>query len=105
CVLAPLLARGGDRDATRLAAEGRLLGGDAAARVGSRESARERREAALALVPPGGGQAIEKRALAVTARALLSLDRMDEARPLVERLFALGYRHPTLTATWQQKAR
>ena len=94
--LAPLLARGTDREATRRAAEGRLLAADVAARRGNAPLARQLREAALALVVSGRGTNPEMRLLAVQARALLALNRTAEARAIVERLTSLGYRHPTL---------
>ena len=71
----------------------------AAARRGDRAAARRWREAALAFVPDTA-QAIEKRSAALRARALLALGRIDEARPIVERLLALGYRHPSLVNPW-----
>ncbi|HEY5616926.1 MAG TPA: protein kinase [Vicinamibacterales bacterium] len=95
-VLAPLLARGNDREAMRRAADGRLLAADVAARRGNARSAQELREAALALVVSGQETNPEKRLLAVQARALLALNRTAEARPIVERLTSLGYRHPSL---------
>ena len=95
-VLAPILARGSDREATRRAAEGRLLPADVAARRGNARLAQQLREAALALVVSGQDANPEKRLLAVQARALLTLNRTAEAGPIVERLTSLGYRHPTL---------
>ena len=95
-VLAPLLARGNDREATRKAAEGRLLAADVAARRGNAQFAQQLREAALALVVSGQEANPEKRLLAVQARALRALNRTAEAGPIVERLTSLGYRHPTL---------
>jgi hypothetical protein len=54
------------------------------------------REAALKLVVSSQEANPEKRLLAVQARALLALNRVTEAHPIVERLTRLGYRHPTL---------
>ncbi len=95
-ITAALVARGTDRDAMRLAAEGRLLGADAAARQGDAARATNLREGALALVKGSPSGATDKPTIAVKARALMSLNRRDEAKALVERLLALGYRHPTL---------
>ena len=95
-VLAPLVARGTDRDATRRIAEGRLLAADVAARRGDTRSAQQLREAALAVVVSGQEANPEKRLLAVQARALMTLNRTAEANPIVERLTSLGYRHPSL---------
>jgi hypothetical protein len=39
-----------------------------------------------------------------SARALIALNRIDEARPLVEHLLATGYRHPALLAAWRPHA-
>jgi tetratricopeptide (TPR) repeat protein len=101
-LLAPLLARGSDREATRRAAEGRLLAADIAARRGNAVQAKQLRESALALVVSEQEANPEKRLLAVQARALLALNRTAEAGPIVERLTSLGYRHPTLTKLAQQ---
>ena len=95
-LLAPLLGHGIDREATRRTAEGRLLAADVAARRGNAQLALRLREAALALVVSGQETNPEKGLLAVQARALLALNRAAEARPIVERLTRLGYRHPAL---------
>jgi eukaryotic-like serine/threonine-protein kinase len=95
-LLAPLVARGNDREATRRAAEGRLLAADVAARRGDARRAQQLRETALAMIVSSQEANPEKRLLAVQARALLALNRVAEARPIVERLTSLGYRHPTL---------
>jgi serine/threonine-protein kinase len=95
-LLAPLLARGTDREATRRAADGRLLAADVAARGGNTQRAQQLRETALALVTTGRETNPEKRLLAVEARALLALNRTAEARPILDRLTSLGYLHPTL---------
>jgi tetratricopeptide (TPR) repeat protein len=102
-LLAPLLARGTDREATRRAAEGRLLAADVAARRGNVQLAQQLREAALGLVVAGQETNPEKRLLAVQARALLTLNRTAEARPIVERLMRLGYRHPALMRVVKQR--
>jgi serine/threonine-protein kinase len=102
-LLAPLLARGTDREATRRAADGRLLAADVAARRGNAALAKQLREAALLLIVSGQEANPEKRLLAVQARALLALNRAAEARPIVERLTSLGYRHPTLIRRVQQR--
>jgi tRNA A-37 threonylcarbamoyl transferase component Bud32/tetratricopeptide (TPR) repeat protein len=95
-LLAPLLTRRSDRDAARRAAEGRLLAADLAARRGNAGQAQQLRETALAIVVSSQEANPEKRLLAVQARALLALNRVAKARPIVERLTSLGYRHPTL---------
>ena len=95
-LLAPLLARGTDREATRRAAEGRLLAADVAARRGNARLAQQLREAALALVASGQETNPEKRLLAVQARALLALNRTAKPARSSNGLLSLGYRHPTL---------
>jgi hypothetical protein len=104
-IVSPLVARGTDREAARLTAETRLLAADVAERTGDVARARRLRESVLALLPVTTTGALEKRAMATTARALLALGRVSEARPLVERLVTLGYRHPTLTTLLQEKRR
>ena len=94
-ITAALVADGRDRDTIRLAAEGRLLGADAAAREGDPARAARLREGALALLQ-ASSTVIDKRTLAVKARALMALNRKGEANALIDRLLALGYRHPTL---------
>jgi hypothetical protein len=73
-----------------------LLAADVASGRGNAQLAKELREAALALVLARRGPNPEKQLLALEARALLALNRAAEARPIVERLTHLGYRHPTL---------
>jgi hypothetical protein len=46
----------------------------------------------------------DRRTIALRARALIALNRIDEARPLVEHLIATGYRHPALLADWRPHA-
>jgi serine/threonine-protein kinase len=95
-LLGPLLKRGTDREATRIAAEEGLLAADVAGRRGDAHQAQQLRETALAMVISSQEANPEKRLLAVQARALLALNRAVDARPIVERLTRLGYRHPTL---------
>ena len=104
-IASPLAARGTDRDAARLTAETRLLAADVAERSGDLAAAQRLRESVLTLLPVTTTGALEKRAMATTARALLVLGRVSEARPLVERLVSLGYRHPTLMTLLQEKSR
>jgi tetratricopeptide (TPR) repeat protein len=101
-LLSPIIELRRDRVAMARAAEGRLLAGDVAERRGNVNIARETRESALALVA-SDAPVIDKRVLAVKARALIALNRIDEARPIVERLIHLGYRHPMLLNVWREK--
>jgi eukaryotic-like serine/threonine-protein kinase len=102
-IASPLAVRGADRDSARLMAEAKLLAADIAERAGDAAAARRLRESVLTLLPVTTTGALEKRAMATTARALLALGRVSEARPLVERLTALGYRHPTLLRLAKEK--
>jgi len=104
-VLLDLVVKGGDREAARISAEGLLLAADAASKSGRPAEARSMREAALAVIPPGAPRQLEPRVLATRARALLALDRVDEAAPAVEQLQAMSYRHPTLITLWNEKRR
>ena len=79
-----------------------VLGAAIAARRGHAARAIQMREAALALV--ANPAATDKRLTATRARTLLALGRVDDAAPLVERLFAAGYRHPVLVADWTSRA-
>ncbi len=99
--LAPLLARGGDLDATIRAADARLLAGEVAARQGNPSRARQMRESALAL--SNSGAPSDRRSLVIQARALLALDRVADATPIVERLTKLGYRHPAVMKIYREK--
>jgi eukaryotic-like serine/threonine-protein kinase len=105
-IASQLAARGTDRDAARLTAEARLLAAEVAERTGDLAGARRLRESVLTLLPVTTTGALEKRAMATAARALIALGRVAEARPLVERLVTHGYRHPTLmTPSQEQKGR
>jgi eukaryotic-like serine/threonine-protein kinase len=92
---APLVARGQDRESLALAVDGRLLAADAAERDGDRTGAARLREHALTLLE-GAPTALDKRTMAVKARALMALHRRDEANALIDRLLTLGYHHPAL---------
>lgn len=102
-LLAPLVERGTDPDAARIAAEARLLAADAWVRRGDRARAHAVRLEALALAAHAADQTGDRRTADVWARALLALDRVDEARPIVEQLFAQAYRHPALVDAWRVK--
>jgi tetratricopeptide (TPR) repeat protein len=102
-IVSPLAGGGADRDSARLMAEAKLLAADIAERTGDEAAARRLRESVLTLLPVTTTGVLEKRAMATTARALLALGRVSEARPLVERLTVLGYRHPTLIRLSKEK--
>ena len=89
-IVGPLVERCTIRDARRWAAEARLAAADIAERHHDRSEASRLRESAITLVT-GGNAPLEKEVLALQARALLALGRVEEARPVVARLLAQGY--------------
>ena len=97
-VLEPLVAT--DVAAARLAAEARLLAGEALAASGKAADAQRQRQRAYDALAPMASRLTEKRALAAWVQVLLALDRRDEARPAFERLKSIGYRHPVLLRAW-----
>ena len=99
--LAPILAKRSDLDALGYAAEGHLLQAAVSTRLGDETRAASEATAALAALD---GPIQDRRTTAVRARALIALNRIDEARPLVEHLLATGYRHPALLAAWRPHA-
>jgi eukaryotic-like serine/threonine-protein kinase len=99
--LAPVVAKHADVDALGYAAEGRLLQAAVSARVPDRKRFVSESSAALALLETA---IPDRRTIALRARALIALNRIDEARPLVEHLIATGYRHPALLADWRPHA-
>jgi serine/threonine-protein kinase len=103
-LLGPLTAKAGDLDAARIVAEARLLAGDSLLALGDPAEALRRRERAREVLAAGAGELTDARALATWARVLLTLRRVEEARPVVARLFTRGYRHPTLTRAWAAAA-
>jgi eukaryotic-like serine/threonine-protein kinase len=102
-LLGRFVSRGIDIDVIRRLVEARLLAANVAAAGGDRPRARELREAALAAIMARKESVSDIRSTAIRAQALLALDRVEEARPIVEHLEQLGYRHPMLMAAWRQK--
>jgi serine/threonine-protein kinase len=94
-IVRPLVNRGTSRDARRWAAEAWLAAAEIADRRHDRPRATRLRESALTVVG-SGNTPLEKERLALQARALLALGRTGEASPVVDRLLAQGYRHPSL---------
>jgi uncharacterized protein HemY len=81
-----------------LAADLHLLRAAAADRMRDRPTAARELDAALEL----SSKAIpDRRTLAVRARTLLAMGRVDQARPIVEQLLATGYRQPALINPWR----
>jgi hypothetical protein len=89
------VAKRTDRASRLIAAESRLLAAEARARAGRPDEARQLREEVLTLAAADKGLA-DKSRQALTARALLALNRPGEARDAIERLSRMGYRHPAL---------
>jgi tetratricopeptide (TPR) repeat protein/tRNA A-37 threonylcarbamoyl transferase component Bud32 len=103
-LLAPLTAKAADVDTARIVAEARLLAGEALDVQGETAAAQRQRERAREILAASAPQLTDARALATWARVLLALHRVEEAKPVVERLFSLGYHHPTLTRAWAAAA-
>ena len=104
-LLGPLASRAGDLEVTRKLGEARLLAADVFAARGNHTRARELRESALSTILARPEAGSDLRMSAIRAIALLGLGRVDEARPIVEHLIELGYRHPTLMSAWRPYAR
>ena len=102
--LAAQVSKGSDRISARIVAESRLLAAEAGMRRGLSDRARTLREAAVTLVPTNAAGSIEKRLLAAAARGQLALGRSEEARPIVERLIRLKYRHPAFVEALEGKS-
>ena len=95
---APVAGRGDDSEGAMLAAEIHLLRASAAARASDRPTASSELDAALST---SSTAIADRRTLAVRARTLLAMGRVDEARPIVHHLLATGYRHPALVTLWR----
>jgi len=95
---APVAGRGDDAEGAMLAAEIHLLRASAADRASDRATASSELDAALST---SSTAIADRRTLAVRARTLLAMGRVDEARPIVHHLLATGYRHPALVTLWR----
>ncbi len=102
-VLLPAFERKPDADLATLIGTARLVAADVAARSGQAAVARRLRESALQTVRSVSGTR-ETSTRAVEARALLALGLVDEARPIVDDLDRLGYRHHQLARAWRPLA-
>jgi len=78
------------------ASRAQLLAARALEALGRPEEAAEARSRVLAIVAGAAASSNNRYLLDPWARALLYDDRIDEARPVIERLFAMGYRDPEL---------
>jgi eukaryotic-like serine/threonine-protein kinase len=94
------VAAAGDRRAQQNVRGVALVAGVIADRQGRSSEARREWEGVLHAVAPAPGQA-DLRDNEQVAQALLLLGRVDEAKPLVERLAEAGYRNHDLTVLWQ----
>jgi hypothetical protein len=59
---------------------------------------------AIALLRPLASSSSDRNLLDPYVRALLLLDRVEEARPVYEKLMAMGYREPAFMALWQRES-
>ena len=87
-----------DRAALLLAAQMRLLEGDAAAATGDADVAANAWRGVADLLQPHATSAREPATIDTQASALLRLDRIDEAKADVEQLWKIGYARPDFVA-------
>lgn len=90
-ILKEVVGEGEDRDAERLMGESSLLRGLVLLRAGLPHEAAEHWTAALEVLEPLGTNSRHPEILEPLARALLRLDRLDEATTIVEILVSSGY--------------
>ncbi len=103
-ILQPLVDKNpDDRDSNRWLSASHLTMGEVWARTGDKERARSSWAKAVEVIEPFALQSNDRRYLDPLARALLYLDRIEEARPIVEKLMSMGHREPTFLELWQQK--
>ena len=95
--------RPGDLDMRRVAGEASLTLGDALARGGDAAGAARAWGAAAAAVDSAARASGQTDLVALAATALLRLDRLPEARPLVQDLARRGYRRPRFVALCREK--
>ena len=98
-----MVSRDANADMLRAVAMARLLAANAAA-ADSPSRAHQLREAALAAITARPDSGADLRSAPIQALALLALNRVEDARPIVEHLAALGYKHPTLMSAWHRHA-
>jgi tetratricopeptide (TPR) repeat protein len=101
--LLPLLTRAVDEPARGHIAMAAVVRGRLESARGDRNAARASWEQALEILAPCRRPITHWKVLAPWAQALLELDRIDEARPAVERLEAMGYRAPDLAEVVRRK--
>ena len=87
-----------DRRATRIRGVSLELQGRAWSRQGSRQKAARAWTEAAATLEPVAGTSLDYEVLDPWALALLGVGRIDEAKEVVQRLDAIGYRNPIFVA-------
>jgi len=92
-----------DRGARRLQSRGHLVTGRIWRARGESARAREAFEAAAASLGPQASASDDRRDLVPWAEALLSLDRVADATPSVDKLVAMGYSHREFVALCRSK--
>lgn len=103
--LLPLLTREVDEPTRGSIAAALVIRGRIESAFGDREEARSAWDQALEVLVPCRRPLTHWRLLAPQAQALLELDRIDEARPAVERLETMGYRGPELAEVVRRKVK
>ncbi|HET7456959.1 MAG TPA: protein kinase [Gemmatimonadaceae bacterium] len=88
----------GDAELRRVVAEAELAGGEFRDAAGDRAGARESWASALTTIDSAARASRETDLTALRAIALLHLDRVDEAKPIVRDLLARGYRERRFVA-------
>jgi tetratricopeptide (TPR) repeat protein/predicted Ser/Thr protein kinase len=101
--LFPLLTREVDEPTRGYIAMAAVVRGRLESAVGDRKAAKASWEQAQEILAPCRRPITHWKVLAPWAQALLELDRIDEARPAVERLEAMGYRAPDLAEVVRRK--
>ena len=103
--LLPLLTRDVDEPTRGYIAMASVVRGRLESAHGDPAEAQAAWKHALEVLAPCRRPITHWKVLAPQAQALLELDRVDEARPAVERLAAMGYRAPDLDEVVQRKER
>jgi eukaryotic-like serine/threonine-protein kinase len=102
-ILEPLLKDEPDEPTRGLIAEAQVTRGRIESTLGARDQARASWERALAVLAPCARPLTHWKVLSPWVQALLQLDRVDEARPGVERLAKMGYRSADLAELCREK--
>ena len=92
-----------DVDGRRVIGDAYAALGEITSRTGSAEDARQARAHALESVDSAAQATRQTDLLALRATALLDLDRLDDARPVVRELLGRGYRRPSFVELARRK--